>query len=87
MGIAQWLDMKGWPPLASANVVGSFIDAKAYRFLKNLAVECGMDPDRISTHSMRAGCATNIYANGVESSDSQRWGSHLLICDMFGVGT
>ena len=33
-----------------------------------------MGPERVSTHSMRAGCATALYANGVDPSDLQRWG-------------
>ena len=33
-----------------------------------------MDPSRVSTHSMRAGCATALYANGVDPIDIQRWG-------------
>ena len=33
-----------------------------------------MDPDRVSSHSMREGCATTLYANGVDPVDIQRWG-------------
>ena len=74
MGIAQWLDMKNWHPLASKKVVTSSIATKVNQFLKNSAIECGMGPDRISTHSMRAGCATALYANGIAPIDIQRWG-------------
>ena len=33
-----------------------------------------MGPDRVISHSMRAGCATTLYANGVGPADIQRWG-------------
>ena len=33
-----------------------------------------MGPERVSSHSIRAGCATALYANGVDPADIQRWG-------------
>ena len=71
-GIAQWLDMKSWHPLSTDKVCTASIAAKVNRFLENLASECGMGPNRVSTHSMRAGCATTLYANGVDPIDMQR---------------
>ena len=53
-GIAKWLDMKAWRPLDSTKICPDKIETKGSRFLKNLATECGMDPNRVSTHSMRA---------------------------------
>ena len=73
-GIAQWLDMKLWRSFGSDKIWSASIDVKMNQFLKNLALECGMEPNRVSTHSMRDGCAAALYANGVGPIDIQRWG-------------
>lgn len=73
-GIAQWIDMKTRRPLASLNISTTAIATKVNRFLKNLAIECGMDPTRVSSHSMGEGCSSTLYANGVDAIDIQRWG-------------
>ena len=61
-------------PLASTGIFGSHVAETINVCLKGLAADCGMDPDRVSSHSMRAGRATTLYANGVGPMGIQRWG-------------
>ena len=73
-GIAQWLGMKSWHPRASIRIFGSSLFKRPGNFWKGLAVDCGMDQERAISHSMREGCATTLYANGVAPADIRRWG-------------
>ena len=71
-GIAEWLDMQAWHHHAPTKIFRTSIAINVNIFLKGLAVEFGMGPTRVSSHSMRAGCATTLYANGVGPIDIQR---------------
>ena len=72
--IARWLDRKAWHPKSGDRVFGGSIARKLNEFLKTIALEMGIDTTRISCHSLRAGCATTLYANGIDPIDIQRWG-------------
>ena len=72
--IAMWLYRKAWRPKSGDRVFGSSIARKLNEFLKTIALEKGIDTTRISCHSIRAGCATTLYANGIDPIDIQRWG-------------
>ena len=74
MGIAQWMDVEMWHPLASTGICGPRVAKTINVFLKGLAADCGMDPERVSSRSMRDGRATTLYANGIDPMDIQRWG-------------
>ena len=74
LGIAQWLDMENWNARAPTSVVSATIATKINRFLKYLATECGMGPDRVGSHSAREGFAATLYANGGGPIEIQRWG-------------
>ena len=78
MPSARNLPMVGYGNMASASFARvsppTTIATKVSRRLENLATECGMGSSRVSTHSMRAGCAAALYADGVDPVDIQTWG-------------
>ena len=72
--LATWLDRKAWRPKSGDRVFSSSIARRMTEFLKNIALGKGIDATRISCHSLRAGCAATLYANGIDPIDIQRWG-------------
>ena len=72
--MARWLDLKGWRPNYGESLFSRNIATRINHTSKELASENGSGAKRFSTHSLRAGCATTLYAAGVDPIDIQRWG-------------
>ena len=70
----EWLDTKGWRPHNGEALFCKSIATRIDHTLKELALERGLDAERFPTHSLRAGCATTLYAAGIDPIDIQRWG-------------
>ena len=87
--MAEWMDLKGWRPNSGEAMFSKNLAARINSTLGEIAVVNGIDASLVSTHSLRAGCATTIYAAGVNPIDIQRWGRWKgpFICDIFGTAT
>ena len=72
--MADWLDVKSWHPHSDETLFSGNISDRVSRILKEIATDHGVDASRVSAHSLRAGCATTLYAAGVDPIDIQRWG-------------
>ena len=86
--MADWLDTKSWHPHSGEVIFSKNTPDRTNRILKEIATENGIDASRISSHSLRAGCAPTLYAAGIDPVDIQRWGrwkSSIYICDISGT--
>ena len=70
----DWLDMKSWRPHSDEAIFSKHIPGRINRSLKEIATGNGIYASRISSHSLRAGCATTLYDAGIDPIDIQRWG-------------
>ena len=73
-GVVQWIDMETWHPprFHQRFQIGDIFKNKSIP--KELSTRARDAPGGSGSQSMRAGCATTLYANGVSQIDMQRWG-------------
>ena len=85
--IADWLGLKSWHPHSDEDVFIKSVSDRINRILKEIDADNGIDASRISTRSMRGGCATTLYAAGVGPIDIQRWvaGEDRFTCATSGM--
>ena len=71
--MAKRLGLKGWRPNNGEFSPSRNIANRINHTLKELSPENGLGAKRFPTHTLRVGCATTLYASGVDPIDIQRW--------------